>query len=404
MSLWRKIQRARAEGRLTAEVVQGIQPSLRGLRWVLRDPAAGRIRLQCPEYVDPPDDPAERALVARIFEAFRRMKQDQPKARNAARYLPSALWQRHLEEAYGGLGTGWRDGNVAAFHHFLANFGTWKTYTGIEYSTFIRKNMASPLTRSYLRNEVFGRQLEIWRWLYDGRKPLSALTYPTFGNQVGAYVDGVFVGANSYFKEYYGSLLSGIMADRDRPVLGELGAGYGKLAYFALRDLPRFCFVDFDLPETLCLAAYYLMKVWPEKKALLYGEADYGPGRHREYDLIFMPAYEIEKIGSDSVDLFINHTSLGEMTKEAVENYLAYVADATRYFFHLNHDITPNHYGAGARGYLGHEYPLPPGKFKQLFRYPDIGHMLFAGGLDFKMDIFIYLYERMGDRSPGNGN
>jgi hypothetical protein len=63
----------------------------------------------------------------------------------------------------------------------------------------------------------------------------------------------------------------------------------------------------------------------------------------------------------------------------------------------MNHDITANIYTNNECGLLGYEYPVPMDKFKLLFRYPDIGHMLCLGGIDFNMDIFMYLYERRKD-------
>ena len=253
------------------------------------------------------------------------------------------------------------------------------------------------LKRRYLQNDVFYNQFKIWNWFYNNRKPVSSLTYPTFGNQTGAYIDGVFVGLGSFFNEIYGSILSGLICGIERPVVAELGAGYGKLAYFTLRNIDNFTFVDFDLPETLCLAAYYLMMVYPKKKTLLYGEAEYSADSHEEYDLIFMPSFEIPKLGQASVDLFMNKNSLGEMSKDAVDNYIGYISKATRkYFFHMNHEIKPNIHDNNKRGLLGYEYPIPSDQFTLLFRYPDIGHMLWQGFLDFNMDIFMYLYERKG--------
>jgi hypothetical protein len=202
------------------------------------------------------------------------------------------------------------------------------------------------------------------------------------------------MGTGSFFNEIYGSLLSELINDQEAPVVADLGAGYGKFGYFALRDIERFTFIDFDLPETLCLAAYYLMKAWPQKRVLLFGEEDYSSLSHKRYDLIFMPCYEIAKLGESSVDLFINKHSLGEMTRESVTNYVFHISKASRYFFHMNHDIYPQIYSDGSSGMLGHEYPVPRDKFKLLFRVPEIGNALQRRGPDFRSDIFVYLYER----------
>ena len=360
---------------------------------MLYDPAANRIKLHCPEYIEPLKNNTEKNIIERIFQSFRKMKEDQHHVSNV--YLPSPMWQKLLDDSYYCLNSGSKHDDLTSFYFFLSNFGTWKEYLGVESATLIRGNMKSNITRLYLKNIIFLQQLKTWQWFYNNRKLISCLTYPTYGNQIGAYIDGNFVGVGSFFNEIYGSILSGLIRDKKRPVLADLGGGYGKLAYFTLRDINNSCFIDFDLPETLCLAAYYLMKCWPFKKALLYGEEEYSSASHKQYDLIFMPSSEIEKADENSIDLFINKNSLGEMSKEAVNNYIYYITKSTKYFFHMNHDINRSIYSDNSKGLLGYEYPVPMDAFRLLFRYPDIGHMLYLGGVDYKEDIFLYLYERI---------
>ncbi|MBT6231671.1 MAG: putative sugar O-methyltransferase [Candidatus Scalindua sp.] len=331
-------------------------------------------------------------IVERIFKSFRKMKEDQRNVSDV--YLPSSLWQKQLDNSFSYLTEGLKKNDVSKFHFFLSNFGTWKKYHGVESTTLIRSNMRSSIRRQYLKNVIFYQQLKIWKWYYNNRKQIYSLTYPTHGNQSGAYIDKIFVGVGSFFNEIYGSILSGLLDDIKRPVVADLGAGYGKLAYFTLRDMKNSCFIDFDLPETLCLAAYYLMKSWPHKQTLLYGEGEYSTKAHDQYDLIFMPSYEICKVGQNTVDLFMNKNSLGEMTSEATTNYVDFITKSTMYFFHMNHDNYPNYYSGNNRGLLGHEYPVPMDKFKLLFRSVDIGHILHKGRVNYSIDIFLYLYER----------
>ena len=122
------------------------------------------------------------------------------------------------------------------------------------------------------------------------------------GNQCGAWIDGTFVVMGAFFGEIYGSILRNVIDEIDRPIVAELGAGYGKMPYFTLSGKDS-CFIDFDLPEILCLASYFLMRSWPEKKALLYGEEEYSEHQHDRYDLIFMPSFEIEKVGIESIGI-----------------------------------------------------------------------------------------------------
>ncbi|MFH1879112.1 MAG: putative sugar O-methyltransferase [Candidatus Omnitrophota bacterium] len=381
-----KVKKLWKEGKLFNVVYNRYKPLAKGLKYIFHEPSMKKIVIHCPKYCEVPKDKKEMELVERIYNSFKAMKSVQEKV--SKKYLPSALWQEQLNKSYSSL----LSNDLSKFHFFLCNFGTWKTYHGIESTTLIHSNSKNPIRKLYLKNDVFFRSLKIWQWFYNNRKPLKRLSYPTYGNQAGAYIDNTFVGVGSFFNEIYGSILSGLIKDKEHPVIVDLGAGYGKLSYFILRDIDKFTFIDLDLPEVLCLAAYYLMKVWPDKKALLYGEDAYSEKSYKMYDMIFMPPQEIEKIGENSVDLLVNKNSLGEMTKEAVENYMRYILKATKYFFHMNHDIYPNYYGHEERGLLGYEYPID--NFKLLFRYPDISHMLYLGGLDFHQDIFLYLYER----------
>lgn len=136
------------------------------------------------------------------------------------------------------------------------------------------------------------------------------------------------------------------------------------------------------------------MKSFPDKKFLLYGEDSYSPSRHRDYDFILMPSWEIAHVGQLTVDLFINKNSLGEMNEGAARNYVDRIAQSTKYFFHMNHDLVPNTFADGQKGLLGHQYPVPMDKFKLLLRGPDWGNLLAESSWDFNMDIFTYLYER----------
>jgi hypothetical protein len=387
-----KIKKAHKAGRLIPALKSRINLYAQGFKYIIHDPASDNVVLHSPDYLEPSKDKSEIEVVERIFQSFKKMKNDQQKVSEL--YLPSSLWQQHIDVNYSYFTDALQSNDIDKFHFFLSNFGSWKQNHGIESNMLIRDNMKTLIGRRYLKNVIFYKNLKNWQWFYNSRKPVSCLTYPTHGNQSGAYIEDTFVGVGSFFNEIYGSILNGLLDDIERPVVADLGAGYGKLAYFILRDMKDSCFIDFDLPETLCLAAYYLMKSWPEKRTLLYGEQEYSEKSHNNYDLIFMPSYEIENVGNNSIDLFMNKNSLGEMTRDAATNYIHHVANTTRYFFHMNHDNFPNVYSDNSPGPLGYEYPVPKDKFKLLFRYPDVGHMLYQGKLDYDMDIFLYLYER----------
>lgn len=368
---------------------------INSLKYAFRDPAGTQIKIDCPQYYNEPNE-EELPIVSRIFQAFKKMKADQLKA--GSLYRPSSLWQTHLDEAYRYLKEGVETDDIRKFHFFLSNFGAWRVNTGIENNDFIKRCTEIFLGERYLRNEYFWKSLNYWNEFYGARKPIQDLSYPRFGNQAGAIAGDTFIGLGSFFSEIYGSLLSQLLIKSDRPVIADLGGGFGKLGYFITKKLKTFSFIDFDLPEVLCLAAYFLMLAYPDKKALLYGESEFSSQSLREFDLIFMPSFEIEKLEAVSVDLFVNKNSLGEMDPEAAKNYVAHISRATKYFFHINHEHVRNVYSGNQKGLLAFEYPVPMDEFDLLWRQPDLGHLNYKDKFNGIIDIYVYLYRRANSR------
>ena len=137
------------------------------------------------------------------------------------------------------------------------------------------------------------------------------------------------------------------------------------------------------------------MKTWPKKKALLYGEKIFNSSDIYSYDLIFMPSYEIEKLKNDSVDLFLNKNSLGEMNPDLAIHFIDNICRTAKIFFHMNHDKIRNIFEKNTKSLVNSEYPINNKKFKLLFRYPDLGHLLYTGKLDMvNNDIFMNLYKK----------
>ena len=290
-----KLSNAVKEGRLIKTLDTKYGPDIKGLRYIFHNPAKGSIRLHNPDKMEINKNDSE--LVSRIFDAYRLMKKDQQNISDP-RLLPARIWQDHIDEDYRYLVQGLAENNIEKFHYFLENFGIWDSYTGIENAPLAIKN-ASKTRELYLINHLFANNLKYWKYITEQsiNNKIEDLSYPTHGNQCGAYVDEQFISIGSFTNNIYGTMLQSLLSDIDHPVMADIGGGYGKLGYFTLRNFPKSTFIDFDLPEILCVAAYYLMKTWPEKKALLYGEGDYNSERHKEYDLIFMPNFEITKVG-----------------------------------------------------------------------------------------------------------
>ena len=392
MSLKKKLLIAYKNKTLIKKIKEKIKPYYKGLIYKFISKSSDNIKIHAPKLIQTNDKDLD--ITARIFKSYKKMKDDELKASNLFR--PSKMWQDHINKDYKILNESLQKNDLSKFSFFLSNFGNWENFLGIENNVLVKKFEKNYFLKEYLINVLFGKQLKLWKYFNNEKKNISNLNLPTHGNQVGAYIDKNFVVVGSFFSEIYGSFLDNLINKKERPIVADLGAGYGKLAFYTLNKRKNFCFLDFDLPETLCLAAYFLMKTWPNKKTLLYGEEEYSTEKNSIYDLIFMPPYEIAKLQENSIDLFINKNSLGEMTSDVVRNYLQYICKSTKYFWHMNHDINRNKFDDGTEGLLGHEYPIDTKKFDLIFKYPDLGHLTyFDGSLNLESNIFVYLYKKI---------
>ena len=389
--LYKKLFKAYHEKTLIKKIITKIKPYFCGVLLIILNKSKKNIKLHTPKIIE--TNTLDSHLASRIFESYKKMKSEQKKTSDL--FKPSAMWQLHIDKDYKILKESVATNDLNKFMFFLSNFGNWKDYLGIENNTLIKEYSKNFFLRKYLVNVVFGKQLELWKYFNNYKKDTSVLNAPIHGNQIGAYIDNNFVVIGSFFNEIIASMLNNLTCKLKRPVVSDLGGGYGKLAFYTLKQHKNFCFIDFDLPETLCLAAYYLMKTWPEKRTLLYGEEEYSQEKNSSYDLIFLPPFEITKLTNNSIDLFINKNSLGEMNPDAVNNYLKYICKSTNYFFHMNHDINRNIFQDGVRGLLGYEYPVDKKKFDLIFRYPVMRHSTYLSEFDLENDIFMYLYKNV---------
>lgn len=392
MEKFQKIIKAYREERLALALKSKLSPYSSALRSIFTRSSEYNISLNSFDFVNAQTSENEIKIVERIFQSLKKMKEDQAQTRDF--YKPAKLWADQLRIGYRPIYESLELNDITKLHYFLANFGSWDKYTGVSANMLMRQFKKSFLGRRYLRNIYFHNHIKLWSWLNGERGELETLSCPNFGNQSGAFCDKTFIVPSSCPNEFNAELLVQYLCGSGRKIVGELGGGCGQFAYYLLKKTFNTSYVNFDLPETICLAAYYLMLCFPEKKALLYGEDEFNSGSLKNYDLIFMPSFEIEKLEESTIDLFINKNSLGEMEKNASENYIRFILSSTNYFFHMNHDIYRNIFSISSSSALSHEFPVSSKNFDLMFRYPDIWHMLQNRKIDFYMDIFMYLYKR----------
>lgn len=164
---------------------------------------------------------------------------------------------------------------------------------------------------------------------------LSSLDLGRSGNPYGINYNGVFVRSNADYQFYIARRLQDIFNEQDMGhTILEIGGGFGGTAsyIYSLGKLNKM-YIDIDLPETLVLATYYLMSLFPDAKFNLYGE-EFDPNA----DFTMYPAFMIENLPIEGIDLAFNTYSFGEMSSEAAQNYVDQIERMKiPKFFHINH-------------------------------------------------------------------
>ncbi len=329
--------------------------------------------------------PGDRPVVARILAAYRKAKTDQRDADPV--FLPSSLWSRQLDGSFGALVSAGAANDLDRFHRFLANFGASENYTGINYSTMVRDHARSRRLARHFERMVVGQMVRWWMKSESGGRDIAALSPPRHGNQAGARVNGHFVGVDTVLNDYYGRMIAGLVGG-EGATIGEVGGGYGILAYSISRRLGAFRYLGFDLPETLCCAAYYLMKCFPARRFLLYGEGPLDGTRLPDHDFVLMPSWEIGRLPARSLDIVLNMSSLGEMGPATCRKLVFEICRVSDAFWHMNHEFRRNGFADGTASLLNAEYPVPPGEFRLVVRYIEAVNALYKGRFDEGYDIY----------------
>lgn len=321
------------------------------------------LRLRTPS----PVDADELSLLGEVRAFYRGIKAEQ---RNVAEiYQPAGEWREHVNFRMPHYGA-FEEESLERLAALLGSF--WRNELGVlvkQYATYAQLVGDRDLRESYAAK--MAHDLMIWTHLHGAN--LHELAITEVGNPWGYLWQGTLIGSKVLRYHDLNKRIEGLTSGSVNPVVAEIGAGYGGLAYFLMRGEDSRKYIDFDLPETLAVAAYHLKKALPHRRVYLHagGVPDWSSILAR-YDVLLMPNWNIENLPSDSVDVFLNTFSLSEMSRPVVRNYLERITCACRgYFFHNNMDRS----GVVNEGYErlpASDYPFPEGAFKLLSKRYDL--------------------------------
>jgi len=184
--------------------------------------------------------------------------------------------------------------------------------------------------RYYLGDALY--RLDYWADQTDRLFTLRDLEGPQIGNPFGVIIDGILVSTGAEYQHYcaYKILrLNGVVPS----TIVEIGGGFGGTAYYLLRDQRKIKYLDFDVPESIALASYYLLRAFPELRFLLYGEKELTEKEIAAADVVLMPVFEIAKLPSQSADVTFSSHALSDLADENLDVYLKSILRITKHHF-----------------------------------------------------------------------
>ncbi len=126
-------------------------------------------------------------------------------------------------------------------------------------------------------------------------------------------------------------------AGMERPVVAELGAGYGRLGWLLLaKRRPRY--MVFDIPPTLMVAQWYLSSLRPDLKVFRFRPFDRFAeieAELAEADIAFFSANQLELWPDGAIDAFVSISALHEMTRPQIGHYLSLMGRKTAHAVYL---------------------------------------------------------------------
>lgn len=250
-------------------------------------------------------------------------------------YAPTKWWGMLQRTSLQDVTAALEKGDVSALQEMYANFFRDPCSDGLIGKSLL---LTRPLPRvlgdihrlAYL-TETLSR-VDRWWKLTSGVYSLEDLQAPTIGNPFGIVLNGTFI-SNGAEHQHYGARRIANITGKSNAIVAEIGGGYGAMAYYLLRDSPKIKYWNFDIPESLALAAYYLLRSFPERRTLLCGEASMPITNFDDYDIVLMPLAELSKSPIHFADVVFSAHAMSDLNEKALNVYLNHVQQMTNKYF-----------------------------------------------------------------------
>jgi hypothetical protein len=282
--------------------------------------------------IDDSTDDSE--LLKRICNAYTKAIDQQRFASNI--YAATEWWQLVRQRSLGPVMQALQTHDIGVLRMTYRNFfrdpcssgllgvpyGMSKAYFGDTIKDFHR--------RFYLSHALY--RLDYWKTQTDDRFELPDLAGPEIGNPFGVRIDGTFLRVGAEYAHCCAYKVGSLLGS-EKAIVAEIGGGFGGMAYYLLRDRANLTYCDFDLPESIALSSYYLMKAFPHLRFLLYGERELTEEEIDNADVVLMPTFELANMPAESIDVTFSSHAMSDISLEAMTEYMKDIVAMTRSSF-----------------------------------------------------------------------
>jgi hypothetical protein len=243
----------------------------------------------------------------------------------AEEYQASAWWRQVKLASLGPVIRALSSRDIASLRGMYSNFfrdASSAGLIGVPYGltrAYFDKQIKDFHRRFFLGDALYG--IDYWKTATGDRFPLEVLAGPEVGNPFGLMIDGTLVRAGAAYQHYSAYKIASRLPSA-RATVAEFGGGFGGMAYYLLRDHPGVKYIDFDVPESLALTSYYLLKSFPHLKFLLYGESALTRETLASADVVLMPLFEMESLPSESVEMVFSSHAMSDISQDAMSAYV----------------------------------------------------------------------------------
>lgn len=271
--------------------------------------------------------------IKRIITAYKKAKVDEINIKSE--FEVRGNWKEWIDVNYKKLIKLLNNNDLEGLKIFLENlFREQETIGTGGYDLFIK---SKSLFGKYYIKYVWCKYRDI---LFSSGIKLDEFDFPLVGNQTGIYYNNSIFSIETLRHIYFAFITEELLREIEHPILVEIGGGLGGQAYQSINFMKKkSTYINFDIPEVCVLVSYFLLAAFPEKNIRLYGEGEINPDSMQEFEIGIFPAFAIDQLNEDSIDLFFNSCSLSEMDRYSALEYLSVINKSCRGFLlHDNHD------------------------------------------------------------------